>query len=89
MQWGDAENQGAAVAGRLAAIPCLPDFHARYPKIVLGIGFAGQMIDWVHAGGDYVVRNGGPDDSTFIARSLPACLAVNNGESCVAGLGIV
>jgi LysR family transcriptional regulator, regulator for bpeEF and oprC len=56
---------------RLVVIPALPDFHGRYPGIVLEIGSGDRMIDLVHEGVDCVVRIGALSPSTLIARRLP------------------
>jgi DNA-binding transcriptional LysR family regulator len=58
--------------GRLVVIPALPNFHERYPEILLEIGVGDRMIDLVREGVDCVLRIGGLDDSTLVARRLPA-----------------
>ncbi|MGK5077557.1 LysR substrate-binding domain-containing protein [Janthinobacterium sp. HLX7-2] len=66
-----------ASLGRLVVIPALPDFHQRYPEIVLEIGAGDRMIDLVREGVDCVVRVGELDDSTLVARRLTALRQVS------------
>jgi DNA-binding transcriptional LysR family regulator len=57
---------------RLVVIPALPDFQQRYPEVTLEIGVGDRMIDLVREGVDCVVRIGGLEDSSLVARRLPA-----------------
>ena len=57
---------------RLVVIPALPDFQQRYPEVTLEIGVGDRMIDLVREGVDCVVRIGGREDSSLVARKLPA-----------------
>lgn len=59
-----------ASLGRLVVIPALPDFHRRYPDVVLEISVSDRNIDLLREGVDCVLRIGALRDSTLIARHL-------------------
>lgn len=61
-----------ASLGRLVVIPALPDFHERYPEIMLEISIGDRMIDLAREGVDCVVRIGELENSTLVARRLTA-----------------
>jgi len=57
---------------RLAVVPALPAFMARYPEIALRIGSSDRAVDLIEDGIDCVIRAGALADSSLIAR--PICV---------------
>jgi DNA-binding transcriptional LysR family regulator len=61
------------VSGSLALlviIPALPDFHARYPDIQIGLGVTDRAVDLIGENVDCVVRAGELTDQSLIARRI-------------------
>ena len=56
--------------GRLAVVPLLPSFHARYPEITVDLLVSDRYIDLVEDGIDVAIRLGDLDDSSVIARRI-------------------
>jgi DNA-binding transcriptional LysR family regulator len=55
---------------RLVLVPALPDFHARYPDVVLELGVSDRVVDLVDDNVDCVVRGGALADGSLVARRL-------------------
>lgn len=58
--------------GRLIIIPKLCDFYTRYPDVELVIGMSDRPVDMVQEAVDCVVRMGGLQDSSMVARRIGA-----------------
>ncbi|MCC7486375.1 MAG: LysR family transcriptional regulator [Burkholderiales bacterium] len=56
--------------GRLTFLPRVAEFTARYPDIVLDVGFDDRAIDLIERGVDLAVQVGALDDSRCITRVL-------------------
>ena len=56
--------------GRLAIVPLLPSFHARYPEIVTDLIVSDRYVDLVEDGIDVAIRLGELDESSIIARRI-------------------
>ncbi|MFT4929676.1 MAG: DNA-binding transcriptional LysR family regulator [Phenylobacterium sp.] len=66
--------------GEMKLSPQLPTFLERYPQIQLDVQLTDRKIDMLEAGIDVVIRIGGVDDSSLIARqinSLPLVLCAS------------
>ncbi|RYF75461.1 MAG: LysR family transcriptional regulator [Comamonadaceae bacterium] len=55
---------------RLILVPALPDFHARYPDILLHMGVSDRNIDLIGENVDCVVRGGEMADLSLVARHV-------------------
>lgn len=53
-----------------ALIPALPDFHARYPDIILDLGVSDRPVDLVAENVDCALRGGDLVDPSLIARRI-------------------
>jgi DNA-binding transcriptional LysR family regulator len=53
--------------------PLLPEFTALYPDLTVDLGLNDRYIDLIEEGWDLVIRIGGLQDSTMIARRLAPC----------------
>ena len=62
-------NTGTAYA-RHRLIPILPAFFERYPDITLDLVVTDRRVDLVEDGADVVLRTGGLEDSSLIARKI-------------------
>ncbi|MGW8391422.1 LysR substrate-binding domain-containing protein [Pseudoduganella sp. HUAS MS19] len=51
-------------------VPALPEFHARFPEIQLDIGASDRKVDLIGDNVDCVVRGGGIDDASLVARRV-------------------
>ncbi|GGF57387.1 LysR family transcriptional regulator [Azorhizobium oxalatiphilum] len=51
-------------------IPALPDFHARYPDILIDLGVSDQEVDLMAENVDCVVRAGPLSDLSLVARRI-------------------
>lgn len=60
---------GSTVA-QLLLIPALPDFHARYPDIVIDLGVSDRPVDLVAENVDCVLRGGDIHDQSLVARRI-------------------
>jgi len=54
----------------LILMPALPQFHARYPDIVLELGASDRMVDVIGENVDCVIRGGEITDQSLVARPL-------------------
>jgi len=54
----------------LILMPALPQFHARYPDIVLELGASDRMVDVIGENIDCVIRGGEITDQSLVARPL-------------------
>ena len=64
---------------RMAVLPRLPDFFARYPDIHVRVGASDRFVDLVGEGIDCAVRVGTLRDSTLIARRIGDMQQINVG----------
>lgn len=62
---------------RLAVIPRLPEFFARYPELQLRLSASDRLVDPVGEGIDCVVRVGPLRDSSLVARRLGQLEQIN------------
>jgi len=53
--------------------PLLPELSSLYPELTVDLGLNDRYIDLIEEGWDLVIRIGGLQDSTMIARRLAAC----------------
>lgn len=51
-------------------LPCIDEFHARYPRLELVVTSGDRLVDLVGEGIDCAVRAGTPADSTLVMRRL-------------------
>ena len=51
-------------------VPALPQFHARYPDIVLDMGASDRMVDVIGENVDCVIRGGHISDQSLMARKI-------------------
>lgn len=68
--------------GEMKLSPLLPGFLERYPDIQIDLQLTDRKIDMLEAGIDLVIRIGGVDDSSLIARqinTLPLVLCASPG----------
>jgi LysR family transcriptional regulator, regulator for bpeEF and oprC len=56
--------------GRMAVMPRIHEFHARYPGIDLMLGFGDRPVDLIEEGVDCVIRIGTLKDSRLVARRI-------------------
>src|SRR5258706_1553985 len=59
-----------AALGRVVLIAALPDFHARYPEIQIGLGVSDRSADLIAETVDCVVRAGEIADQSLVARRI-------------------
>jgi len=68
--------------GEMSLSPLVPKFLARYPDLSLDLQLSDRMIDMLEEGIDVVIRIGGVDDSSLVARyikTLPLTLCASPG----------
>ena len=72
----------------LLLVPALPQFHARYPDIVLDMGASDRMVDVIGDNVDCVIRGGELADQSLMARKIADLqLGVYAAPSYLARLG--
>ncbi|MGD9804989.1 MAG: LysR family transcriptional regulator [Hyphomicrobiaceae bacterium] len=59
--------------GIRAIAPLLPDFSRLFPDLTVDLGLNDRYVDLIEEGWDLVIRIGGMQDSTMIARRLAPC----------------
>lgn len=79
---GRAEPQGLlrislpVSFGLMAVMPLLAEFTARYPKVVLDVGFTDRLVDLIDEGWDLALRVGALGSTSLVARRLTGCATV-------------
>jgi len=65
-----------AAFGRLFIAPALPDFHALYPDITVGLALSDSVVDMIGLGYDVAIRTGDLRDSNLVATRLTSSVSM-------------